>query len=47
MTCRGLLMQHKNGMSVYKAVRLYWVPEQTLLDRNKGLVDLDTTIGFD
>ena len=37
----------QNGMSVYKAARLYNIPEQTLRDRTKGLVDLDATIGFD
>ena len=34
-------------MSVYRAFRDYSVPESTLRDRTRGLVDLDVKIGFD
>lgn len=37
----------QKGVSMYRAARQYSVPEQTLRDRTKGLVDLDAKIGFD
>ena len=37
----------QRGVSVYKASRDYSVPESTLRDRTRGLVDLDVKIGFD
>ena len=36
-----------NGISVYRAARLFSVPESTLRDRTRGLVNLNTVIGFD
>ena len=35
------------GMSVYRASRLYLVPESTLRDRTRGKVDMEPVIGFD
>jgi len=37
----------KNGISVYRAAKLFSVPESTLRDRTRGLVNLNTVIGFD
>ena len=37
----------QRGVSVYRASRDYSVPESTLRDRTRGLVDLDVKIGFD
>ncbi|KAJ8316179.1 hypothetical protein KUTeg_006193 [Tegillarca granosa] len=30
-----------NGMSVYRAARMYLVPESTLRDRTRGKVEMD------
>ena len=37
----------QRGVSVYRASRDYSVPESTLRDRTRGLVDLDVKIGFE
>ena len=37
----------QKGLSVYRAAREYSVPESTLRDRTRGLVDLDATTGFE
>ena len=37
----------KNVISVYRAAKLFSVPECTLRDRTRGLVNLNTVIGFD
>jgi hypothetical protein len=34
-----------NGISVYRAARLFSVPESILRDRTRGLVNLNTVIG--
>ena len=44
---KGLIIQQKNGISVYRAAKLFSVPESTLRDRTRGLVNLNTVIGFD
>jgi hypothetical protein len=36
-----------NGMSVYRAARMYSEPETTLRDRKTGKVEVDSTIGFE
>jgi hypothetical protein len=35
------------GISVYRAARLFLVLESTLRDRTRGIVNLNTVIGFD